>query len=178
MSFNVNEIRSRLQYGGARPNLFEVTITNPADNSADNITPFLVTATSLPASTVSTIPIPYFGRLIKLAGDRTFAPWTVEVMNDEDFKIRNAMEDWSGRINKLQNNVRTLSNYKSQARVKQFSKDKKVIREYEFHGIFPAVISEIGLNWAPTDSIETFRVQFEYDYFTISGGNTGDAGGR
>lgn len=178
MAFNINEIRARLTNEGARPNLFEVTITNPANNSADSDIPFLVRAASLPTFRKATIPIPYFGRIIKLAGDRTFDPWSVEIMNDENFKIRNALEEWSGGINKLQNNVRTLTNYKSQATVKQFGKNKEVLRVYEFHGVYPSEISGIPLDWSPSDAIETYRVTFEYDYFTVSGGTTGDAGGR
>lgn len=178
MAFNINEIRSRLQGEGARPNLFQVTITNPANNSADADIPFLVRAASLPTYRKSILPIPYFGRIIKLAGDRTFDPWSVDIMNDEDFKIRNALEEWSNGINRLQNNYRTLSNYKSQATVRQLGKNGQVLRIYEFHGIFPSEISGIPLDWSPSDAIETYRVTFEYDYFTVSGGVTGDAGGR
>lgn len=177
MAFNINDIKSQLSGGGARQNLFQVRITNPANGSADFKIPFLVQASQLPASQLGTIQVPYFGRTIKLAGDRQYPPWEVLVINDEDFKIRNAMEEWSNQMNRFQGNIRALSKYKSQAQVIQYSKDGRVLREYQFEGIWPSNIAEIGLNWAENDQIETFGVTFEYDYWRVSGGITGNAGG-
>ena len=104
MAFNINEMRAGLALGGARPTLFRVELTNPVNNVADSIAPFLIRATSLPASTINAIEIPYFGRKIKIAGDRTFDTWAVTVMNDEDFRIRHTMEQWHNQINPLQTN--------------------------------------------------------------------------
>lgn len=176
MAFNINEIRSQLTYGGARQNLFQVSFTNLGNNVAFNKIPFLVQASSIPSADVGTIAIPYFGRQIKLAGDRSFAPWAVTVMNDEDFLIRNALEEWSNKINGLETNLRRLANYKSEAEVIQYGKDGTVLRKYVFHGIFPSSVSAIGLNWADNDSIETFDVEFQYDWWTVDGGNTGNPG--
>lgn len=178
MAFNVNEIRAQLPFGGARQNLFQVQITNPGNGVADLKVPFLVQSAQLPASSVGTIPVPYFGRIMKLAGDRTFDPWTVTVMNDEDFLIRNAMEEWSNKINRLEGNVRSLANYKSQAQVTQYAKDGSILRVYQFNGIFPSVVSAIELGWDQNDAIEIFQVEFQYDYWTVEGGRTGNAGGR
>lgn len=182
MAFNVNEIRSQLALGGARPSLFEVTFTNPANSVADIKVPFMVRATELPESNLGTIEVPYFGRKVKLAGDRTFNSWTVTVMNDEDFLIRNAMEEWSQRINSNQGNIRAFGSaspllYKSTAEVTQFSKTGVPIRTYKFNGIFPQSISNISLNWESTNQIEEFSVTFEYDWWEVSGGITGNAGG-
>lgn len=178
MAFNINEMRSQLVYGGARQNLFQVRINNPANASGDLKTPFMVQAAQIPESTLGVIPVFYFGRQMKLAGDRTFGDWTVTVINDEDFLIRNAMEEWSNRINRLERNVRDINRYKSNATVIQYAKDGTPIREYKFNGIFPSVISPIDLDWASTDQIESFQVTFSYDYWTVSGGTTDKAGGQ
>ena len=177
MAFNINEIRSQLVYGGARQNLFQVRINNPANASGDLKTPFMVQAAQIPESQLGVIPVFYFGRQMKLAGDRTFGDWTVTIINDEDFLIRNAMEEWSNRINRLERNVREINRYKSNATVIQYSKDGSPIREYKFYGIFPSVISPIEMDWANTDQIELFQVTFSYDYWTVSGGTTDRAGG-
>jgi hypothetical protein len=182
MAFNINDIRSQLTFGGARPTLFLVQIQNPVNADANSKIPFQCRAASLPESQLGTIMVPYFGRLLKLAGDRQFQPWGVTVINDEDFKIRNSFEEWSNRINKLQGNIRDLPGseaalYKSQAQVVQLSKTGERIREITFNGIWPSMISDIQLDWGAQDTIQEFQVQFEYDWYEITGGNTGDAGG-
>lgn len=97
MAFNINEIRSQLTLGGARNSLFSVQITNPVNGIADIKVPFMVRATTIPEATLGVIEVPYFGRKIRLAGDRTYGTWTVQVLNDEDFLIRNALEEWSNK---------------------------------------------------------------------------------
>jgi len=182
MAFNVNEIRSQLTLGGARNSLFQVQFQNPANGAGDLKVPFMVRTAQIPSSDLGIIEVPYFGRKIKLAGDRTFADWTVTVINDEDFAIRNALEQWSNQINSLQGNLRTFSGaapslYKANAEVTQFSKTGVPIRTYKFNGIFPQTISTIDVDWNATDSIEEFTVTFQYDYWEVSGGITGNAGG-
>jgi len=182
MAFNVNEIRTQLTLGGARGSLFQVTFSNPANSVADIKVPFMVRAAQIPESTLGTIEVPYFGRKVRLAGDRTFGDWSVTIINDEDFLIRNAMEEWSNRINSLQGNLRSFGAaapllYKSTAEVTQFSKTGVPIRSYKFNGIYPSSVSSIDLNWADTDSIEEFQVTFQYDWWEVSGGITGTAGG-
>ena len=182
MAFNVNEIRSQLTLGGARASLFQVTFTNPANSVADIKVPFLVRSSQIPESSLGVIEVPYFGRKVKLAGDRTFGDWSVTVINDEDFLIRNAMEEWSNKINSLQTNLRSFGSaapllYKSTAEVTQFSKTGVPIRSYKFNGIFPTTVAAIDLNWGDTDTIEEFQVTFQYDWWEVSGGVTGNAGG-
>ena len=92
MAFNINEIKSQMLFDGARPALFQVTIQNPANSVADIKVPFMCEATGIPQAELGMVQIPYFGRMIKLAGDRTYADWNVTIINDEDFLIRNAME--------------------------------------------------------------------------------------
>ncbi len=182
MAFNIEEIRSQLVLGGARPSLFQVLISNPINPSADLKTPFMVRATSVPAAELGTIRVPYFGRQMKLAGDRRFATWSVVVINDEDFLIRNSLEQWSNAINSFQGNIRTVGSsspllYKSTAEVTQFGKTGTPLRTYKFSGIFPTDVTAMELDWGAENSIQEFRVTFEYDYWEVSAGITGNAGG-
>jgi hypothetical protein len=181
MAFNINEMKSQLTFGGAKASLFQVQITNPVNGAGDLKTPFMVQAANLPESTLGTIEVPYFGRKIKVAGDRTFAEWTVTVMNDEDFLIRNAMEQWMNSINTHSGNLRNFGSaspqqYKSQAQITQFSKTGVPLRTYNFIGLFPTTVAAIGMDWNTTDDIERFDVTFQYDYWEVSGGVTGNAG--
>lgn len=176
MAFSINEFKSQLVGGGARASLFQVQITNPILGAADFKIPFMIKTAAIPESTTGVIPVPYFGRTIKYAGDRTFGSWAVTVINDEDFAIRNAMEAWSNAINTHITNFRTApSDYKAQAQVSQYGKDGSILREYTFEGLFPTQISTIELGWASTDTIEEFQVTFEYDLWRVSGGITGNS---
>jgi len=180
MAFNIQEIRSQLVLGGARASLFQVQIANPANGAGDIKVPFMVKAAAIPASTLGSIEVPYFGRKIKVAGDRTFAEWTVTIINDEDFLIRNAMEQWSNSINSHAGNIREFGSaspllYKSNAQITQFSKTGVPIREYTFNGMFPTEVSTIEMAWETTDAIEEFTVNFQYDFWEVSGGVTGNS---
>ena len=182
MAFNINDIRSQLTLGGARPSLFQVIISNPVNPIADLKLPFLCKAAQMPQSELGTIEVPYFGRKLKIAGDRKFANWTVTIINDEDFLVRNALETWNNSINLYQQNITALgtsapSVYKSQATVTQFGKDGTILRTYQFNGIFPDIISPIDLAWAAIDEIEEFQVSFQYDTFEVLNSITGNAGG-
>ena len=179
---NIREIKSQLQFDGARPTLFSVQITNPANGVADIKAPFMIESTVIPELTIGTIQVPYFGRYIKLAGDRQYREWSVTVINDEDFLIRNALEEWSNKINSFEGNIRNFGSssateYKSRAIITQLSKTGNPLREYTFEGLFPVMISSIDLNWQPNDQIERFNTTFDYDYWTVTGGITGNAGG-
>ena len=183
MAFNINEMRSQLTLGGARPTLFQVNISNPANSAGDLKSPFLIRASQVPASTLGFIEVPYFGRKVKIAGDRTFAEWNVTVVNDEDFLIRNSMEEWMNTINSHLGNVRGFGSasdlsYKSTAQVIQYSKTGVPIREYSFNGIFPTNITEMDVDWNATDVIQEFNVTFQYDWWEVTGGSTGNAGGN
>ena len=179
MAFNINEFSSALKGGGARPTLFKVTMSNPIDNGADRDLEFMCESTSMPGSSISAIELPYFGRKIKVAGDRTFEPWQITVINDESFNIRNSMEAWHSAINRLTENVRGTassapSEYKRTASVTQYGRKGPgdVLRVYKYVGLFPTEISPIELDWNATDQIERFTVQFAYDYYELDGGTT------
>jgi hypothetical protein len=170
MAFNINQFKSELVGGGARPTLFQVQITNPVAPAADIKVPFLVKTAGLPESTLGQFTVPYFGRQVKYAGDRTFADWTVTVINDEDFAIRNAMEAWSNAINSHDSNTRALpQDYKSTGQISQFGKDGSVLRTYIFEGIHPVSIDQIAMDWSSTDQIEEFGVTFQYDLWRVEG---------
>jgi hypothetical protein len=179
MAYSINDIRANLRLGGARPTLFQVELTSPFEPELNQIAPFMIQASSIPGSSIAPIEVPYFGRKVRVAGDRTFEPWSVQVMNDEDFKVRHALETWHNRINSLSGNLNTTgssspTNYKSQADVKQYSKAGGApIRTYRFYGLFPTEISPIDVNWNDTDTIETFQITWVYDYYEVVGGNTG-----
>lgn len=186
MAFSVNQFRSQMTGDGARPNLFEVSMpfpgfSNPGD--AQQKLTFMCKTAQLPGSTIGTVPVQYFGREIKFAGNRTFADWSVTIINDEDFQIRNGLEQWSNKINSFEGNLRTFGGsspllYKQDATVSQYGKTGNVIRQYTFHGIYPMDISAIALDWNATDQIEEFQASFMYDYWEVTGGNTGNAGGK
>tara|TARA_Y100001972_G_scaffold62530_1_gene76495 strand:- start:57 stop:647 length:591 start_codon:yes stop_codon:yes gene_type:complete len=183
---NITEFRSRLTGGGARSNLFEVSIDFP-DLAIDqrlvtDKVPFLVKAAEIPASNLGNIPVPYRGRVLPIAGDRTFDPWTVTIINDNDFIIRDAMEKWSNSINDLQTAQGTINPevYQRSARVKQLSRqgtgpgdDEKILRQYKFEGIYPNTVSSIPLDFGATDQIEEFQVTFNYLFYEVAGGADG-----
>ena len=180
MAFKIDDIRSHLKLGGARPTLFQIELTSPFDSDLNNVAPFMTQASSIPSSSIPAIEVPYFGRKIKVAGDRTFDNWSINVINDEDFKVRHAMERWHNNINSLSGNLNTTgtsapNNYKSAAKVKQYAKSGGApIREYKFYGLFPTEVSSIELSWADTDRIQEFTVTFAYDWYEIINGNTGN----
>ena len=181
---NITEFRSRLTGGGARANLFEVGITFPDGLGIDerlvsDKIPFLVKAAEIPASNLGNIPVPYRGRVLPVAGDRTFDPWTVTVINDTDFLIRDAMEQWSNSINDLQTAQGTINPevYQRSAQVKQLSREgsapgdaEKTLRIYNFEGIYPNTVSSIPLDFGATDQIEEFQVTFNYLFYEVASG--------
>lgn len=178
MAFNINDLRANLDLGGARPTLFTVQLSMPAgvDGSAaaSRKLTFSCQSTQLPPSNIGTIPVPYFGRIIKLAGDRNFEPWSVSVLNDEDFLIRNALESWHSLINTRVTNLRDTVTanpnlYKASAIVTQYGKTGNVLREYTFQGLWPAEITPIDLSWGAQDQLEQFNVTFQYDWYDING---------
>lgn len=190
MAFNVDSFRAKgLIHGGARPSLFEVRMTLPSlakGGDEEEKIRFLGQATSLPASTVQQIDVPYFGRMIKYAGDRTFDNFTLNIMNDEDFKLRASFEAWLNGINTHISNRRntefTRESYKSNATVYQLSKTgngsndvSTAIRAYTFSGMFPVSIDAIALSFASTNQVESFNVTFAYDFWVPGDSEEGDS---
>lgn len=170
MAFNISQFRTNgLKKGGARPSLFEVDIFTPFSSVNSSRTSVLVQAASIPPALIRSFPVYYFGRPIKLAGERDFPDWEVEVMNDEDFALRKMFENWSNKINALVSNRQSedmLENgYKSTAIVRQFGQGNQVIASYNFDGLWPSSIGPMRLNWQDGNSIQTYSVTFSYDWW-------------
>lgn len=181
MAFNVQEFRSQLQGDGARPNLFKVSMAFPAFVSSGNASSkleFMCKSAQIPGSTVNSIPVNYFGRELKFAGNRTFPDWTVTIINDEDFIVRNAFEKWLNGLNSHQSNVRNNTalhtmNYTQEATVHQFGKTGgNSIKQYKFIGVFPTDVSPIDLDWGANDQIEEFTVTLSYQWWELVGTTT------
>ena len=173
MPFSINTFRSNaLNNAGARANLFDVTMTGAtvAGLNASEFT-FACKAAQIPSSTVGVVEVPYFGRVVKVPGNKTFENWTVTIINDEDFNIRNAMEKWITAMGTHEGNVATISagdgTLYGQATVNQYAKaGGTVLEAYNFVNIFPINVAAIDLAWDTNDQIEDFSVEFAYDYWT------------
>jgi hypothetical protein len=172
MPFNISEFRSQMVRDGARPNLFEVQMNFPAfsnPGAAQKLT-FMCKSASLPGSTVNPIPVFYFGREIKLAGNRSFPEWTITIINDEDFSVREAFEKWMNGVNSHRFNLRDPSagfpeGYCQDATVIHYGKTGDVINTYNFVGMFPNDVSPIDLDWSQNDTIEEFAVTLSYQWW-------------
>ena len=188
---SIADFKSQLVGGGARPNLFQVELTTLPDAvqgwSSEKMQ-YLCKAASLPASNIANIDVPFRGRIFKVAGDRTFDVWTVTIINDEDFILRNAFEGWMDQISKLSNNLGATepASYMTDATVYQLGRgstkssrdstgeSNAVLKEYKFIDIFPTAISAIDLSYDTGDAIEEFTVDFQVQTFElISGGPNG-----
>ena len=194
----ISEFKTKLAGGGARPNLFEVVIPsfpsgiNDAwDQEEQRDFKFLCKASQLPGSTVPAISVPFRGRILKVAGDRTFDDWTITVINDESFNLRTAFEKWMNGISKLDDGTGIVNpnSYMTDAMVRQLGRSNTagstdnnngggqqnvILRTYNFFDIFPTEVSAIDLSYDTSDTIEEFTVTFAVQYYAI-GLNVNDA---
>ena len=191
----LEDFKSRLRGGGARPNLFECVIQFPEllkgiDEQVPQDMRFMIKAANLPASNVNVIDVPFRGRNLKVAGDRTFDVWTVTVLNDTDFRIRTSFERWMNLINKHDDNsgLTKPSDYQTDAFVYQLGRTAKnnagtentntqpmpVLKGYRFYGVFPTNVSSIELSYDQADTIEEFTVDLQVQWWDAldSGGAT------
>ena len=173
----IDDFKANLIGGGARANQYRVTITPPPGIAIGldvRRASFLVTASSLPAQTIAEIAIPFRGRQIYIAGDRSFDdPWTTTFMNDTDFMVRNAMERWSNGINDFADNTGVIApaDYQSDLTVEQLDRDDAVLKTYIFRSAWPTTVGPIELSSATADAIETFDVTWRYQHFEASSVN-------
>ena len=174
MSFNIATFKSKgLVYGGSRPSLFNVKLNVPASLGLSTVSKekfqFVCQAAELPAATVSPIEVGYFGRKIKVAGDRTYSDWTVSVMNDEDFSVKSLFEAWSNGLNRFVSNIRdpllSSEQYKVDLEIVKYSKDGSITRAYTMIGAWPMEVGPITQNWNDQNKVEQFEVTFCYDYW-------------
>ena len=165
MAFSVNEFRSQMTGDGARPNLFEVSMPFPSFASPANAQTkltFMCKTAQLPGSTVGVVPVNYFGRELKFVGNRTFADWTISVINDEDFIVRNAFERWMNGINSHNFNVRNPLalaplGYSVDSEVTQFGKQGNTLKKYRFVGVYPTDITPIDVDWGFKRKLHYFK---------------------
>ena len=180
----ITGFKSKLAGGGTRPNLFEVEIAFPNETAIDNDTKeksrFLIKAAALPASNITPIDVNFRGRILKIAGDRTFDTWTVTVLNDVDFSIRSAFEKWMNLINKMEDNTgeQDPAVYQPDAYVHQLDRDGSTLRTYKFHDVFPTQVSQIDLSYETTDAIEEFTVDLQVQWWEALKGVGANAGGE
>jgi hypothetical protein len=188
----ISQFKSKLTGGGARPNLFEVQVNFPAgvnlgiqgdggpsEFDADNFR-FMCKAANLPASNVASIDVPFRGRILKVAGDRTFETWTVTVINDENFGHRRNFEAWAQNIAQYGDGsgLTNPSDYMGQATVFQLGRTAagaqsvgsaadpaSILAQYRFVDIFPIAVSSIDLSYENTDVLEEFTVEFQVQYY-------------
>ena len=184
--FSVTKLKSNLLKGGARPSLFQVELLFPQVAGIKQPTvksKFLVKGATIPASTIGVHDVFFHGKAIKVAGDRTFDTWETTIINDEDYGIRIALEQWMDLIAEHKLNIRNKgmsttkegegASYKQSLKVSQFSKSGKDIHHYHFLGAFPTALSTIALDWG-TQEIEEYTCTWTYDrwmpgYATVHG---------
>ncbi len=164
----VDDFKAKLRGGGARPNLFKSTINFPAYAGGDvEVTSFLCEAAQLPGSNISPIIVPFRGRQLKMAGDRTFDTWAPTIINDTDFVIRDSMERWMNGMNAHSANtgLTNVVDYEADLLVEQLDRDGSTIKTYNFRGCFPTAVSPIDLSYASENEIERFTVEFQVQYW-------------
>ena len=180
----ITDFKSKLIGGGARPNLFEVELAFPEeiaiDNDVNEKARFLVKAAALPASNITPIDVNFRGRILKIAGDRTFDTWTITVINDTDFAIRSAFEKWMNSINRLSDATGTNNpaDYQEDAYVHQLDRDGSTLRTYRFYDVFPTQISQVDLSYETVDTIQEFTVELQVLYYESIKGVGANAGGE
>lgn len=177
---SINSFLTNVQ-NGVRPNLYEVDFifpdgSNIASQAVDELSGLLCKSAALPASNLGVIEVPFRGRTVKIAGDRTFDTWTATFINDRNFAIRGAMEKWMQAINAHEKNSATLvlpnasSGYLTDIIVKQLERDNSaggiLKTAYKLWGCFPTNISQIDLAYDSNDQIEDFTVEFQLQYWT------------
>ena len=179
----ITDFKSKLIGGGARSNLFEVVLNfpsiAPASSEVLDKARFLVKAANLPASNISDITVPFRGRILHVAGDRTFDSWTITVINDTDFAIRSAMENWMNAINRVSDNTGSTdpASYQADATVFQLDRSGETLRSYRFYDIFPTQVAPINLSY-DTEGIQEFTAEFQVHWWEAAKGVGSAAGGE
>lgn len=166
MAFNLSTFKTgALPLGGFRPTLFEVRETSRLGAQAS----LLCQATQVPAFTMGVIEAPYFGRKIKMAGDRTYAEWTTTVLMDETFDVRRELEDWNLAMNTAETNLRTeiAGAYKEDVQVILYGKQGNAVREYNLIGCWPMEIGPIELDWNTTNELSIYQVTWQFDFMDV-----------
>ena len=171
MAFDLDSFRNKMQDGGARPSLFEMEIIFPlpGGGAGTESARFLTKVSEIPGSTIGVITVPYFGRQLKIAGDRTFATLSVTVLNDEAYALRAKFEQWMDKIARHEVSVGAtqLDFYQVDLALRQLKRSGLTSAVYKFTGAFPTTLSTISLDWS-SEAIEEYTVEFQYQYWTSS----------
>jgi hypothetical protein len=202
MATKINEFITTIGQG-VKPNMFSIDIQWPStgfasgqpDNNDKDLTNILCKSAALPASNLGVIEVPFRGRTVKIAGDRTFDTWTATFFNDKDMKLRSYFEQWLEAMNTHEGNYAPLfvpnqtDGYMCDVKVKQLEKNAntsggQVLREYILKHSFPTNVSQIDLAYDSNDQVEEFSVEFQYSYWlvqaptssNIEGGSSGRTG--
>ena len=182
----IDDFKANVAGDFARPNLFQVDLSFPTEVIANatglsDLGKFTVRAANLPSSQMGIVEVPFRGRVLKIAGDRTFEPWTITVMNDSAFVLRSAFELWASSIQAYNENFTSASGlgdaddatgYFADMKVHQLARDikngekPKVLKSYKFYNIFPSAIAAIDLDYGNNDAIEEFTVEMQVQYWT------------
>ena len=167
---NINDFKSRLAGGGARANQFKVTMPFPGYAAVGGETSdlaFLCTSTSIPGQNIANISVPFRGRVLQIAGDRTFNPFSITVLNDTDFKIYRAMERWMNGINNMTDNEGLTNpvDYQVDVFIDHLDRNGATLKSYTLRGAFPTALDDIALNYGTNNTIEEFGCSFTYQYF-------------
>ena len=198
---SISDFKSKVATDFARPNLFVCELNFPStftdQSTLKDLGTFTVKAANLPATQLGTVEVPYRGRVLKIAGDRTFEPWTITIMNDKNFKLRDAFEKWTESIQAYAQNITTagtnIQNYYADMFVSQLDRNTsavgtqvpkpgspktasegaqglphQVLRQYRFVDVFPTNISAIDLDFGSNDAIEEFTVEMQVQYWQVS----------
>ncbi len=181
----ITDFKSKLTGGGARSNLFEVELAFPSAVSVEGLNDilnkarFLVKTAALPASNIAPIEVPFRGRVLKIAGDRTFDTWSITVLNDTDFSIRSAFEKWMNFINKVSDNTGSTNaeDYQADAYVYQLDRSGETLRKYHFFDVFPTQVAPIELSY-DSAGIQEFTVELQVQWWEAVKGNGTNAGGE
>ena len=167
---SITDFKAKLSGGGARPNQFKVTMPFPGyaqvGGEIEELA-FLCSATSLPDMTIGSISVPFRGRDIKIAGDRVIADWSITVINDTDFKLRNAFERWQNGINNMSDNegLTNPADYQVDIFIDHLDRNGSTLKSYTLRGAFPTALDDIALNYGTNNAIEEFGCSFTYQYF-------------
>jgi hypothetical protein len=165
----IADFKAQMATGGARANQFRVTLTFPSfvTHAAGYTAQFLSKATSLPSSSINDIPIQYRGRAVHFAGERTFQPWHITAYTDNNFLIRNAMEEWAHGIQEVNttNGRVNTRDYQVDLYVHQLDRSGSIVKEYKFIDAYPSEVGPIQLDYEQTNAIETFDVLFQYNFW-------------
>ena len=183
MATDISTFKGKLVYGGARPSLFDVAISQPQAMSGTTAPSTMITqcnVSAIPSLTVTPIERQYLGRTVKIPGDMVFADLTTTIINSEDYEIRSFCEEWMDILNGHKDNsgVSDSSTFYGTVNLTQYAKTGEMLMQYRFNDCWPSTISEIALSYDTASDIETFDITWSYNYYETFGfNNAADAAG-